>query len=692
MIKLNTLKLENFMCVEKADLDFSNQKVIILLGSNGHGKSTVLDAISLCLNETKRGDSYKDYVKRGATQAHIVLDCELKGVPALFDIYINTKNPPLERKLIYNNDLEHPFVNSEVTKLLENLDMSYYSDIIMSMQGADDITKLSPAQRADYLQKLLNFSFDEEVKFCKDRLDTIKAQAKHDEEVITITSNSILTKKSQVVQVPEDDFSDRINSLNIAANTIKDELVNYQGLNTQQQTISNELNDILRQKYNMESTISSLKSSLDNLPVLKNNLSKLTNEKVQLTGSASVKLNESTQLTNSLAELNTQQESIDNSRSEVITKLATARADLASVQKHISLIDAGKCPTCGHEFTATDKETYTKQYNDLSKNIESLENQQNSIQADLNSVRAQQASISTEINNYSKEVSSINNRVSSIGLEEQSITQQIAYLEGDAKVTLSNNQNSYDKLKIEEDSLLKRQAQLTDSLKKFEQLNSDLQNAQGQLNELNKKALMRENIIHNNENIQQEVANLSQTVTTTQTELEGLHRDEAIYKEAQVLLGKNLPDYLIIKACAALEREMNNFIHIVFPEMEIKLFQNKKGIEFFYTTDATSDFSKEKLSNVKMASGFEKSVLSIAFKVALCKAYNLPFAFFDEIDGQGTDDNASKLFRSLLTNGLFDQVFVISHKASVRDTIKSTADDVRVYYVNHGNFSLEGDY
>ena len=692
MIKLNTLTLDNFMCVEHAELDFTNQKVIILLGENGHGKSTVLDAISLCLNETKRGDSFKDYVKRGTDKAHIVLDCELKGVPALFDVYINAKGATMERKLIYNNNADKPYVNSEVSKVLEKLEMSYYADIIMSMQGEDDITKLSPAQRADYLQKLLNFSFDEQVQFCKNYLETVKANSKHDEEVINLTTANINTRQSQLVRVPVDDFSDRIAELTSAKETIISNLSQYQGLHDQQSTITTKLNTILQDKYNTKAVIDATDTSLAELPNLNALLDKYEKDLETLNGSISSKLLESEQLNKSLTELNSRQASLDEERSNIINTLATKRADLNIVLKHISLIDSGKCPECGHEFTQTDKDAYIKQNDELNKVIEDLTSQRDSIQTELDSVKADQSKISASVNSCAREVNSMNTNINSINFDKEKIIEKVKYLENDAQVILSDKKSHYEDLLKEEERLNKEQAQLSASLKEYELLNSDLQNAQVQLNNLNQKALMRENVIKSNEQIKAEVANLQEAVSKAQTDLEQLHREESVYKEAQVLLSKNLPDYLIIKACAALEREMNNFIHIVFPEMEVRLFQNKKGIEFFYTTDVTDDYSKEKLSNVKMASGFEKSVLSIAFKVALCKAYNLPFAFFDEVDGQGTDDNASKLFRSLLTNGLFDQVFVISHKASVRDTIKSTADDVRVYYVNHGNFSLEGDY
>ena len=95
------------------------------------------------------------------------------------------------------------------------------------------------------------------------------------------------------------------------------------------------------------------------------------------------------------------------------------------------------------------------------------------------------------------------------------------------------------------------------------------------------------------------------------------------------------------------------------------------------------------MSNAKMASGFEKDLLSLAFKVALCKLYNLSFAFFDEADGHSSDKNAEKLFKSLFTNGLFEQVFLISHKSTVKDVVKS---NVLVYYVKNGAFSLDSAY
>ena len=257
-------------------------------------------------------------------------------------------------------------------------------------------------------------------------------------------------------------------------------------------------------------------------------------------------------------------------------------------------------------------------------------------------------------------------------------------------LSLPEKEQELKKLVESESAITNEQRDLEKSLKEYEELNKDLQNGQIQLNEITKQISLRDNIIKANDIIANEITALNIDSEIVQKSIEQAEKDEKVYKEAFTLLSKNLPDYLTVKTCDLLQEEMNNFIHVVFPEMEIRLFQNKKGIEFFYTKE--QNYNKEDMSNAKMASGFEKDLLTLAFKVALCKLYCLPFAFFDEPDGHSSDGNAERLFKSLFTNGIFEQVFFISHKSGVRDIVKSNAEGVRTYYVEHGKFSLDSNY
>jgi chromosome segregation ATPase len=162
------------------------------------------------------------------------------------------------------------------------------------------------------------------------------------------------------------------------------------------------------------------------------------------------------------------------------------------------------------------------------------------------------------------------------------------------------------------------------------------------------------------------------------------------YNEVLRVLDKELPNYLVVKTCAKLEAEMNNFVNIVFPNFRLRLLQSRRGVEFFYTTDPNVDMTDiKKLINSKMASGYEKSVLGLAFKVALCKAYNLSFIALDEIDAAASEGNSVLTMESLISSNIFNQIFFITHKEATRDIIKSLSNSVICYHTEKGVFTNE---
>lgn len=689
MIKLNTLKLQNFMCVENAELDFKDQKVIILLGDNGNGKSTVLDAISLCLTESKRGDSYKDYIRRGTKEAKIKLDAEVRGSPIIFDITINSTGTALDRKVTYLAKRKEPFVNSEVTTLLEELDLPFFGDILMSAQKADDITSKGPTDRANYLKKLLNFSFEKETAFCKDKIDRAREDIKKGNEHLDYNNNAITIKKNQIQAIPEDVYSDKKKEIESAIRTVQNQLSKYSGLTDKQRKLNESLNNVLQQKYVVSNSISTINTQIGNLSSMKEALTKYDDDNKKLSNDVL----EITQLISNinaeLVKLSNEQTELENTKSDFIKRIAEKSSELQTIKKHLSLIDSGKCPECGHVFTNADKAEYEKAYNDTTEQLEKLNSESSINQNNLSEVINNKLSKNTELSTLSTKLATCNSTISNNTRAREQLNNQIMLLE-QISLSLPEKEQELKKLVESESVITNEQKDLEKSLKEYEELNKDLQNGQIQLNEITKQISLRDNIIKTNDIIANEITALNIDSEIVQKSIEQAEKDEKVYKEAFTLLSKNLPDYLTVKTCDLLQEEMNNFIHVVFPEMEIRLFQNKKGIEFFYTKE--QNYNKDDMSNAKMASGFEKDLLTLAFKVALCKLYCLPFAFFDEPDGHSSDVNAERLFKSLFTNGIFEQVFFISHKSGVRDIVKSNAEGVRTYYVEHGKFSLDSNY
>ena len=63
MLRILNLKLENFMNIEKADLNFDSS-LIMIYGEPASGKSSIFEAIAVCLSSMKRSGTYGEYVKQ----------------------------------------------------------------------------------------------------------------------------------------------------------------------------------------------------------------------------------------------------------------------------------------------------------------------------------------------------------------------------------------------------------------------------------------------------------------------------------------------------------------------------------------------------------------------------------------------------------------------------------------------------
>lgn len=691
MIKLNSLDLENFMCIKKAHLEFENQKVIILLGDNGNGKSAVLDAIALCLTESKRGNTYKEYIRRDEKSASILLRAEINSYPISFEISINQTGTALDRKVIYKKEREEPFINSEVTELLERLQLPYFGQILMSAQSEDNITKKTPAERAKYLRNLLNFSFEKQTNFCKDKLEEIKVDSKKNSDLIEFNTNAIEIKKKQIREVPTEDYTPKFNQVIEASKVIEERLKDYKDTYEEQNILVGKSRQLFEKKSKILSEIEYNKKCLADLPILEKQLKVLEDDNKYLDEKVAETHKFIEDDTKSLNELRADFSKIDDSSSDVLTsEIIQLKSELTIVNNHIDLVNKGKCPTCGSVFSAAEAGSLNEKREQLLESIKLKQDELNRIKAAKNSLTAEKDKLEKSIYNYKLDVRKLDINKQSNKNKSEEINNKITELKTLSEVNYVGQEKELKAIEEEELELNTLLNSAKEKISMYQQLTADLQSAQEVIIDITKKMSEKESIINTNKLLNDEIVALSEAMEESHKKILKCETDEKTYKEAYIILSKKLPDYLTIKTCNLLEEEMNNFVHVVFPNMIIRLYQNKSGIEFFYT-DSTNT-KKEEMSNAKMASGFEKDLLSLAFKVALCKLYNLSFAFFDEADGHSSDKNAEKLFKSLFTNGLFEQVFLISHKSTVKDVVKSNVDNVLVYYVKNGVFSLDSAY
>lgn len=714
------------MCVEHAELDFNNG-VNLIVGNNGQGKSTVLQAVALCLLEDKRSDKYQEFIMLGKENCSVSLDAEIKGAPVKINIVLNKKSSGMDRNAVYNGKT---YVNSQVTDLLDSFDIAYYADIIMSMQNEGDITKLKPTEREAYLQKLFQFDFTEKVDKLKEDLNGIKESIDYQNAQIEFNTKSIEERRTEVKELLPLSFQEGdIQDLNNTVKSLNDELSQTAELIKKKDTILAEKSSLQTKIYTSKQNISKYEHDIELIESNRGMVDTL-NQKIQEYDSLNINLEQEKEKYNSeISDLKVKLETEDKERDEInnqITEehnlflskttelnelniqLANKNAELNHAQKHIDMIKLGTCPECGHAFDRTDHTKYNEALTTATKNKEEVEqlkiqkqNEVSTADANVKALREKLRNKEIEVSNTSKDISTLEYKIKNVDSQIQVNKGSQERIKGQID-QYSANVNEIDniKKKIEDENAVltglnldsekcdKELGELEGITNVYTEKQNQLMQLQQKISEYNNEIVQNNLILQNNENIKKSIEDMTKKIEESKASVENYRRQKATYDEAITLLDKTFPAWLILKTCQMLEHEMNNFIQVIFPEMSVKLFQNKRGVEFFYTTNINNGMvqTKENLLNAKMASGFEKAILSIAFKVALCRAYNLRFAFMDEIDQAGTEENSESLFKAILSNDLFDQLFVISHKPTVRDVIHSFAPSLKTFYVNKGKF------
>lgn len=91
-----------------------------------------------------------------------------------------------------------------------------------------------------------------------------------------------------------------------------------------------------------------------------------------------------------------------------------------------------------------------------------------------------------------------------------------------------------------------------------------------------------------------------------------------------------------------------------------------------------------KKQDVSLASGYEKSLFNLAFKIAISKAIGNRCLILDEADATASTKNSS-LFYTVLANSIgsyFDQIILVSHKEVIRDMLENEFGAEVITFIN----------
>ena len=670
MIKLKSIALTNFMNIEQLNLSFESKTNIMIGGENGEGKSALIDAIALALVDYKKGDSYRDYVRRGCEEASVRLEAILKGYPIEYTIKISnrTYGSPTEKNITYR---DKTYQNSECKILMDSLNIEYLEHTMFLHQNTNSVTESKPSERAKLLKKLFNFELDDYINKLKIDLEREVQQLNEAEiikkeldnqsfehiDLLKEASDFKLDSLRETLLYKKKEYKDLTYLTPFYIESLEKELkereVSYINNKNWCDRLSSEKNDIEKETQILQDKI-------------KNNIETL--EALLLNDDETVLLDEenhSNQLSN-----------LYNKKETLLQEILLLNNTTNVLEDQLKISKTGVCHACGHDI---DEEHILELQQKLEEKkeallcakstLEVLEDDIEKLTAKLNSSikyrtcinENSQYEISIKENKKKLEIkiSELHNHELILQRAKERLDE---YKEKSAESNLGNLYEMYEyKLGLES---------------QIEQLEKDIEEALRIQNINSERELMNQSITINKEKHEERLREISDRINTQSI-------NSSVTKTALTIFEKDFPNFIILKTCSKLETYINKFIEKVFPYMKIKLKPSRAGVEFYYISKS----SDEEWLSVKMASGAQKAILALAWNVAIAKVYGVDTIILDEADASATEKTAKIIYQFISELDTFDQLIFISHKKQAMSELISLMDNLVCYEVSNGEYN-----
>jgi len=705
MLKLKALELENFKNVSHLILNFSELNLIS--GDNGSGKSSILQAIQYALTDSLP-EKLSEYIKWGEDYFKIHLTFEHNGIP--YDYKIRCSNTASKELTIGNEE----YKNSDATKKMKEIidpDLLLYS--CFSEQGQSySILVESPAERlkkfktilgVDRLTNVIDYS-KEEVKVKKSESESI------DKEIKLIQSQ----KFSYLEEFELPDIEEVKQELEKLEKD-KKEKEEFDLLKRDWETKNSAYQKVLSRKEELESLIELSKKKTFDLSVPDFDSSKyqeiieqlrqeeLSYEKHKLDlANYNSYIKQISSFESEIKSLNEKKSNIKITRlapvhvsedtlSEIRTSIQNYKVELTSIKNHIKLAKDGKCPTCGQDFNHSPEE--------LERSAKTIEDSLQKLELDLASgvklLKDYESKVSENqmnsklLENYSSQIKEYTSKLESVSKVEPPIDKvfNMDYLKKELQ-ELNSKKSEYEKVQSE---LEKNKLQVVRYESELQGLNSEnpgdpptpprrfsfdsvkYEQLKKEVNVYDQKVEELKRIQEHNEKIKEQEKENARSVKDKESIYYKILGEQKDTEEARNILEKQFSGYLIEKGTTFIESQMNNFFQKCYNKYSVyfKQTENKKSIDFYYT-----DASSSKITSASLCSGFEKQLLSIAFRVALASITGLGFLILDEIDSDASDENSVSLYTNLLESKMFNQIVCITHKEETKNVL------INNYYAN----------
>ncbi len=667
MFIINSIQLENFMSVDSMHLEFSPNQITAITGPNGAGKSTILNAIAFAVTGYRQGESSKDYVRIGCEKAHIHMEATFKGYPLSYDIdiYNSSKNPKVtSRTVVYNG---RTYINSDYNQFMEEHRMEDLESLMFMFQGTNSIIESKPAERASLLKKLFKFEFPEIVDTLRTRMDQEKMEVVEYNAILSELNSrryDRLPLLREVAPINITRWEGRIEEINRNLSLIGD---------TNEDEISSCERELASCRESLARSMKSMKEDEKSLEKARNHLSKVVSslESMDIESLTLEADRTRTEQSEHEKEYALQQAEYSNLKSEL--DVLSYRERELSEQYRISL--TGVCHACGQPIEKSHMENLSSSLDSTRRKMEELKKRMDGMGFDPRDSKRKE---------IGKRLSSLEESIKKYSIDMKT-RESLETRVDDLSRLLSERQNTVSQLErkaglLEEER--KNLAEMEGLIKEKNNLVREREEIQGKLR------TCRENSIKNNERreanrrLEEDMKVRDSRIRELTEKINSTSMDLTVVKKELDIFEKEFPNFIVLNACQHLEDVINEIVQRVFPYCRISLKLSKGGMNFFYTPE-NSDGGWVPVS---MASGAQKMLIALSYFISLARLSGMSCIFLDEIDASCSAENSKLIYEFISKINLFEQVFFITHRPESIDIVKETNPNVKVLYVENGEY------
>lgn len=661
---IKKLELIDFMKFNHKVFNFADDLAIVI-GGNGTGKSSILEALALSFQVKDRGSSVQRYIRHGKTSATVKLTCNWLGKDLVIESTFATAGARrIHRVVTYDgNTYEDTRANNYLLEFFDNRSLV----VAFALQGNEKFLTTSRTTNLKNLINLLQLDFSKELVYTKGQVNTFE---KEKTEVL----NEINRQQGayEVLIKNKEQTDSRLVELKRQLELVENGVpVDINNLDTQLFELKNNLQEILKAKQSSDNLLLNLNAAKSQLQTNKNNLQNVDNQLSNLPVDADIQDTKETEdliskLNQEILDLQNTISQIGQASTEVNNNLTVLRTKQSFELKRKQQLADGICPTCLQKVEKAASLELDQKIQQIATDMENLEKtlqekDQAKLDAEkqLNEVKQQGATADKQLNEIQKKNAEIEH---SKALKETLLgsKKSLEQLISSSQTTVDDLQKQYS------ESVVDRSQEISEYQNKINEIESQKTNA---LN-LSQQKISVKNGISECEQLLSRLKNdieiTKQNIDAKTASLETIQKDIEKWTKAQetfTLLPKiHLKTFIddIKVVCSSIAAE--------FGYKGIDILSDEKGIDFILQDWPLEDVT-EANTEYEMCSAFERNLINLALVYALSRMFRVPFVCIDELDSSADIENTAKLGELVKLILQYTPVVTVSHDSSLVDSL-----------------------